>query len=729
MKRDAQLSSMRNNKTVLPDQQQNRVLGTDGEKYSVSSSDQPKKRLRHRQKSKKVANNNTLSELGMGNYNPEMNERLNRLRDTSIDFSNFLVQSAIWWLAQGWYVAIRKSYIAMGPPSQNDKYFVNLANPFTTHRDAVFALNLLLEIAYNNVRTKGQQLDVKIPKHLSFAIAVLATKQLQRTPTGVVDMATQPDIGTTIQFVTSNYATALAYINEVVALPAHPFPVTGNVEVESPITVYHDSNGEAIHSTMKLEEIASVYGYFVPNGGLSYLPKDVFNYDYNGFDHPSSTQLFRSAFFKAETTSFIPQLELNPQLMPNQFVDPRLVLLNFAATGFIPTSEHTMYCVAEHMSTSVDRTDKFTSSQGLTYIHTKSSVGFPVPTNLVTPDPLAYNCALDLAMALQTQVSNFCQITATAHTDPKFPFDETNYSWAVAVAQYIEKIPLPSVLFEEMKNFSDVNSWTIRGKPEPTAIYYRYNSIYERVLGQGAKPTAGTMTLDNYFTNVATSSAFLMEVRFLCKLNMAPEINNFMPSVHLILRDSQDRLYSILDVESFRHKDISMWINFSYIPVISESRPLPLTYLEVKRVDTDNQLKQMYQMCIDATLNGKASELDAYYARLRDKQIGFFGALSSILGAVLPMVPSLVSTIFKPHKKKQEAPSETTKSTFSSGALVQSVLNSLVNQKDFKQVAVNAPAQTKSVVKHPESKQRILADKPALRKLVRQRLLKKLGKA
>lgn len=721
--KEAQLSKMRNNKTVLPVQQQV-ALGADGETYAVQTSDRPFKK-NHRPTSKKVAQNQNLTESGMGNFSAEHASNVNNVRSAATDFSDFLVRSAIWWMAQGWYAAIRKAYISMGPASQNDKYFVNLPNPFPTHRDAIYFLDSVLMVCYNNMRGRGQVLDFKIPKHLSFGLAILATKQLQRTPTGVIDMATQPDITFTVQYVTQTYQTYVAYLNEVVALPAHPFVMTCNIELESPTCVYHNSKGEAVHSVMKLEEIASVYGYFVPLGGIiNGVPKDVFNYDYNGFDHPSSTQLLRTAFFKLETTSYVPNLELNPQLLPNQFVDPRLVMLNFAATGFVPTSEHTMYCIVQHMSTVIDANSVYASSQGLDYITQKmNSYGFGAP--LVSPNPLAYNCALDLAQALQTQVANFCSVTGL-NTDPRPVFNENEKSWAVAVAQYIEKIPLPSVIFEETKNFSDINSWTMAGKPEPIAMYYKYNSIYNQALGPNA-PVPGSMTINQYFANVSLSMPYMMEIRSFVRLNMAPEINNFMPSVHLMVKDSSNRIYSILDPEAFHHKDIAMWINYSYIPSIPENRPLPLTYIEVKNVDDSAQILRMYQMCFDSSYQGKSSELDNYYQRLREKQIGFFGALSSILGAVLPAVPHLVSAIFKPKAKKQEAPVETTKSTFSTGALVQSLLQSLVNNKDFKQVAVNAPDQTRTM-KDPMSKKRVLNNRPAVRKLMRRRALARLGR-
>lgn len=728
IREDQLFSSRRNNRTVLASQQEN-MIGSDGQTYGLKNSQNGRKDARSY--SRKVKQNNNLSEANMGNYSDAHSETLTKLKSVSTDFSDFLMRQALWWMAQGWYVSIRKAYIRMGPASQNDKYFVNLANPFNTHRDAVFFLYNVLIVCYNNVRAKGEILDFKLPKHLSFAVTVLATKQLQRTPTGVIDMATQPSISITAQSVVQSYPTQLAYLNEVVALPAHPFAMTGRAELESNITVYHNAKGEAIHSTMKLEEIASVYGYFIPNGapGVSRAPKDVFNYDYNGFDHPSSTQLFRSAFFTVKGTEFSPEIELNPQLMNNQFCDPRLVMLNFAATGFVPTSEHTMYCAAEHMSTSGDRSSKYTMNAGLLYIATKitggnASNGVPA----AAPDYLAYNCALDLAMALQTQVSNFCEIMPTQTTDPSAPFTEEFYSWAVSVAQYVEKIPLPSVVFEEMKNFSDVNSWTMVGKPEPTAIYYAYSSIYKTTLStKSTLQPAGSMSLNDYYQNVGRNMTYMMEIRYWARMNMAPEINNYMPSVHLMLRDSQNRIYSILDAESFHHKDIAMWINYSYIPLIPESRPLPLTYIEVKSVTPDDQLLRLYQMAVDTSYQGKSSELDAYYQRLRDKQIGFFGGLSSILGAVLPMVPHLVSAIFKPKAPKTTAPDESAKSTFSTGALVQSMLSALVNQKDFKQIAVNAPEQ-KRTIKNPVTKARVLATRPNMRKILRQKMMRKLGR-
>lgn len=723
---DSRLSASRNNRTALASQQQHQVLGADGETYALTSSADPRKRRNNRGLSKRVAQNMTISETGMGNYSDAHAQAINRIRSASTDFADYLVRSAIWWLAQGWYVAMRKAYIAIGPASQNDKYFVNIPNPFATHRDVVYFLDRILHCCYNNIRAKGQQLDFKVPKHISFALGVLATKQLQRTPTGVIDMATQPEVLVTSQSIVDTYWNYLTFFNEVIALPAHPFATTCVVEIESPITVYHDVKGEAIHSTMKLEEIASVYGYFIPNGGIVTAPKDVFNYDYNGFDHPSSTQLFRSAFFRLVDSEFTPVLELNPQLMPNQFCDPRLVMLNFAATGFVPTSEHTMYCVVQHMSSAGDRVSNFTQNTGLAYISNKM-VGAPTQP-AVTANALAYNCALDLAMALQMQVSNFMQAHANT-ADPSHPFSEIWYSWAVSVAQYIEKIPLPSVIFEEMKNFSDVNSWTMHGKPEPTAMYYKYVSIYCENLSTGANPP-GSMTLNSYYQNVAESAAYMMEVRNFVRLNMAPEINNFMPSLHLMVKDSQNRIYSILDAESFHHKDIAMWLNYSYIPEIAESRPLPLTYIEVKAVDADYQLSRIYQMSFDASYQGKSSELDAYYMRLRDKQIGFFGALSSILGAILPAVPSLVSAIFKPkNKQAPKAPAETTKSTFSTGALVQSLLSSLVNEKDFKQVAVNAPDTGRKTVRHPDTKKQVSASRPMATRMARRRLLRRLGRS
>lgn len=724
-RRDQELSARRNNRTILQSQQTN-MIGTDGDTYATKQSKTGRKDARAH--SKKVQQNSALTEANIGNYTEEHAGNLQSLRAISEGFSNLLVRQAIWWLAIGWYVSIRKSYIRMGPASQNDKYFVNLDNPFTTHFKAVQFLENVLYVAYNNIRSKGKLLDVKLPRHICFAVTVLATKQLQRTPTGVIDMATQPYIQISAQYLITTFPKEVPFLNEITSLPAHPFPMVCEVVMESEICVYHNAKGEAIHSAMKLEEIASIYGYFTPtaNPGVARKPKTVFNYDYNGFDHPSSTQLFRSAFFVIQGTDYKPELELNPQLMNNQFADPRLVMLNFAATGFIPTAEHTMFCVVPHLSTNSELASKYTTNVGLEYINVKiSNSGGMQGAPLFSPNALAYNVALDLAMALQMQISNFCQIMPDSGTNPQSAFDEDNFSWATAVAQYVEKIPLPSVIFEEMKNFSDVNSWTMANKPEPTSIYYSYSSIYNTTVG---KPGGGNMTLDTYFGYVTAHTSYMLEIRYWVRLNMAPEINNYMPSVHLMLRDFGNRIYSILDAESYHHKDIAMWINFSYIPQILESRPLPLTYIEVKNYSPEVVIPRLYQLALDSSFQGKSSELDAYYQRLREKQIGFFGGLSSILGAVLPVVPHLMSAIFKPkNKTKPEHPAETTKSSFSTGALVQSMLTSLINNKDFKQIAVNAPDQ-KRQVREPTTKKNVLATRPAMKKILRRKMLARLGR-
>jgi len=132
---DQLVSARRNNKTVLASQQEN-MIGSDGVTYGLKNSQNGRKDKR--QVSKKVRQNSNLTEANMGNYSDAHSEIVANLKSVSTDFSDFLLRQACWWIAQGWYVAIRKSYIKMGPASQNDKYFVNLADPFGSHRDAVF---------------------------------------------------------------------------------------------------------------------------------------------------------------------------------------------------------------------------------------------------------------------------------------------------------------------------------------------------------------------------------------------------------------------------------------------------------------------------------------------------------------------------------------------------------------------------------------------------------------
>jgi len=611
-----------------------------------------------------------------------------RLRSGNLPYVAW--QQPLAYMAQGWYAALRKAYIKIGPASLNDKYAPPKVDPFKSHSAVIGLMYDVLRVCYDNVRAGKKKLDFNIPEHLSFAVNVLALKQLQATSTGIVDHAELS--GQTYDQVIITFELEIDYLEGVIALPANPFKMTDTPLTESNISVYHDPSGKAIHSTMKIQEIASIYGYAINNEedpSLTFVAA-CFNYDYSGLSSPSSTQLFRSSFFTRynKKSELIVDNNFNPVLLPNQWVDPGMVMFNYAVTGFVPTSEFTYPGTVPLPFAVTDVAAKLTKSAGLEYLQKRCANG---PPTAVSPDFLAYNCALDLAKALQTKNNNFY---FPGNVEGLPVILEEQWSYAISVAQFVEKIVLPSPIFEELKVYNDINSWTYVGKPEPRAIYFQAPSVFLTILSANEDPKQN-MTLATYYDKVKLSAKYLSEIRYYVKLNFAPELNNYMPNLHLFLQGNDGKIYSVLDLESFKHKDIGTWLNYSLIPQIKDDRPVALTYIEVKRTPTyDEALSNLYQFAFDASYNGKSSELDFYYARLREKQIGFMGALASMLGTVLPMVPSMVSTIFHTiqQNKKTNAGGKTHAAT-STGALVQSTIKSIMNQFDDKQVAVNAPNQ------------------------------------
>jgi len=605
------------------------------------------------------------------------------------DIATLIVYQSVTKMARGLYFAFRTRNIVIGPPAQNDKYRPSIdSNPFPLlHSDAINFIRDLLYACLDTAK-KQQRLPCKLPVHISFALNVLANKMLIRTLQGVLDM--YPASGVTWENLNSTSSTIITYILQCMELPAYGFALTNQLVQESTIATYHAPDGTAINSTMKMTELASIVGVAIADVDTINQVYTYKCYDWNGLTNPSSTHAFRLGFFADlgnDPANLPSDYDYNLVYLRNFALNPHALFQQFVITSIIPTLEFG-YAGNSDKSffATFDKTGDYATSQGLEYLFERQKNNANDKPYYTTFSELSYNCALFLAIALQTKCNNYYINNRAGKNFNDWVFDgaaETKTSYAVAVAQFLERVPLPSPVFEEIKNFSDLNSWTYIGRPEPVGIQWFADMtfFFQTVTGP-----------DEFFANVKANSQVMFEFRNKVRLNYAPELTGYMPSVHLFVREaSSNRLFSVLDSESLRTKDVMIFLNSSVIPTVASPIPLAMNYISVKNFDPDVNLTFLYQMSYDASTNGPSSELDQYYEMLRVKKIGFWGALASLAGAALPYIPKLVSTVVNAFHKKSKPSDGPSASNNSMGSLINTLLQSIQTHNSDGKVALNAP--------------------------------------
>jgi len=629
---------------------------------------------------------------------------------STLQIAEAIIQQNCTKLARGLYSRMRTANISIGPAAQNDKYAPStIPNPFATSQDAITTIREILYGCIDFLKKQGR-LPLALPRHISFALNLLANKMVVRTLQGCLDIF--PGVPITWENLNIAIPSNITYILQCMQLPAFGFPLTEEVLSESAISVYHDNTGAAITSTMKFEEIASIVGVALVDPNSNASNAVVYKlYDWNGLESPSSTTAFRCGFFcdlGSDVANLPADYDYNLVYKRNMSFNHNASQQQFAQTGVCPTLEFAYAGNTDfNFFSDKDRTDNFATSEGLNYLFDRinqvTNTDKPI---LTTSNPQNYNNALFLAIALQTKCNNFFLPTYNGLNPASWDYDasaEQTVNFAIAIAQFIEKIPLPSPIFEEIKNFSDFNAWTYVGRPEPVGIQWFTNMNYIKAVGGN---------VNNFFTQVEFNAQLMFEMRHRVRLNYAPELNGYMPSLHLFVTDgSTNKLFSILDAESLRNKDVMTFLNSSIIPKIFSSIPLAMTYVSVKNVNNAQNLSFLYQMSYDASTSGPSSELDQYYRMLRQKKIGFWGALASLAGAALPYIPKLVTTIVDAfHKKKASPTSDASDSVNSGGALINTLLQSITSHRSDGSIALNSP-KTQTVLGQPKK-----------------RILKKIGK-
>lgn len=607
-------------------------------------------------------------------------------------------------LARGIYFRMRTANIIVGPPAQNDKYIPSdIPNPFTTHQSVIDVLSTLLMACIDMIK-KSNRLPVPIPTHVAFALNCLANKMIVRTLQGCLDI--YPGTGITWEAVNPTYDVPFTYLVQCMQLPCFGLTLTTEVPVESPISVYHNPDGTAITSTMKITEIASIVGVaIIDQASNPNLVTFYRLYDWNGLENPSSTCAFRSGFFYdmgTDPSNFPAEYYYNLVYKRNINYNHHALMQQYAQTGSVPTLEFGYSGATDiNFFSTNDVAANYATSEGLNYLFDRANQ----PQNadkpiLTTSNPQNYNNALFLAIALQTKCNNFYLNNYAGNQMANWNFDpvaEKRIDFAVAIAQFVEKIPLPSPIFEEIKNFSDLTAWTYVGRAEPVGIQWFTDIRYIDKIGGN---------VNNFFSGVEFNSQLMFELRHKARLNYAPELNGYMPSAHLFCIDgNSNKLFSILDAESLRNKDVMTFLNSSIIPKIYSSIPLAMTYVSVKNVNNEQNLSFLYQLAYDASTSGPSSEIDAYYRMLRNKKIGFWGALASLAGAALPYIPKLITTVVDAFHKKKPATADASTSVNSGGALLNTLIQSLTAHRADGSIALNSP-QAQTVLGQP--KKRIL---------------------
>lgn len=606
-------------------------------------------------------------------------------------------------LAFGYWCALRRAYFTVGWPGQNDKY----TPPYISSQqwdpfypvDRMF-INYIAQIFCNvhDSLRDGTKPQVQVPKHIMFALQFIAKKTMVQTNVSTVDLGTyavmvpwggssSPKKITLEMLQSDSFSPVVDMYNWISNHPKRPFEMSDGFVAESKISIYTKENsGELIHSTMKYDEITSIYGYAKIN-----LDSVVENYDYSGMKQPTSTAHFRSMFYLYQEQKFEPDMPgVAPAIIAKfQYIKPDYNILNYCMTGFVVTAERVFPALVPWPGDPGDVSNGYKTSAFLNEIQAfVSRVSTVVPFDV---PPANFNCGLALALALQTKNNNFVQQSISNYYDTGEAFEnrDNELSMAVAISQFPERIPLPSPLFEELKSVSDIKSWTYEGVAEPVGCYYQTPSCWSvaSLLGD-PDPKDPRAQLNRFFTAVKKLTSNLLPYRGYMRLNHAPEIGSYMPNMHLFYTDGQ-KVYTPLDSRTFDDRDIAIFLNYSLMPVVPSTVALPLNFLSVKTRDISYAVFNLAALSVDLSTNtNPGSEVDEYYRLLRMKHIGFWGALAGLLGAALPKVLDFASHIFKPTDKTKEKVNNTIDNVSNGSQLINSAINGVINHIDSKQIGI-----------------------------------------
>jgi len=625
-------------------------------------------------------------------------------------------------LAFGYWCSLRRAYFTVGWPGQNDKYVppyiaANNWDPnYPLDRMFINYLAMIFCNVHDSLRD-GTKPQFALPKHLMFALQMVARKTLVQTNVATVDLGTyammvpwamkqQVPQRITLDLLQeqisggSSYSNIVDMYNWIANHPKRPFEYTDAFVPESPITIYTKENsGELIHSTLKYDEITSIFGFSVllndPTGGNQCFR----NYDFSGLKQPSSTMHFRTMFYLMQDPNLpLPVIDgvAPPVALQFQYVNPDLNLINYCMSGFVVTAERIFTANVPWPGAPDDQPNKYAKSFFLDTAAGYAQKSFQNVSLAV--DPLAFNCGLALAMALQTKNSNFVNQAITSYYDTTETIVSRDNSliMAVAVAQFPERIPLPSPLFEEFKAVSDVKTWTYEGVAEPVGSYYKTTDCWDvaSVIGT-PDPKDPKAQINFFFSMVQNVTTQILPFRSIWRLNHAPEIGSYMPNMHLFYTDGV-KIFTPLDSKTFDDRDIAIFINYSLMPVIPSTVALPLNFLSVKNRSIAVAIAHLAALSIDVSTNSNSgSEVDEYYRLLRMKHIGFWGALAGILGATLPKVIDFASHIFKPTEKTKEKINNTVDNVANGSQLVNSLINGVINHIDNKQIGITGGRKSK----------------------------------
>lgn len=623
----------------------------------------------------------------------------------------------IFKLAMGYWAALRRACFTVGTPGQNDKYVppywkkYNYAPDYPVNRMAINFIAQIFCNVHDSIRD-GRVPDFAVPVHIMFALQFIAKKLLVQTNTSVVDMGTYATmspwklsgdpIPTTritlawlqtekVDAINDGMSDAVDMYNWIANHPKKPFQMTTSFVPESKISLYtKERSGELIYSTMKYEEVASVYGFCQKVS----TPSDYYydNYDYSGISQPSSTNHFRTMFYVQQDNPIvsIPGVA-SPIKLKYQYSNPDIAILNYCMTGFVVTAERVFTARMPWPGDTSDYVNKFTTSLFLDNV--KKLVAANNKGITFGVDDQTYNAGLVLAQALQTKTNNFLiydNIMTMSEPTNKYNVTDGILMMAVATAQFLERVPLPSPIFEELKSISDIKVWTYEGVSEPVACYYAppFPGPYDVALTFGTADPDPGVQINRFFTAIQALTTQLLPYRSFLRLNHAPEIGSYMPNMHLYYTDGV-KVFTPLDSSTFDQRDIAVFLNYTLMPVVTSLMPMPMNFLVVKTVNITSVINNLSSLSIDFSTNtNMGSEVDEYYRLLRMKHIGFWGALAGVLGAALPKVIDLASNLFKPTEKTKEKVNGTIDNVANGSQLVHSVLAGIINHIDSKQIGI-----------------------------------------
>jgi len=614
-------------------------------------------------------------------------------------------------LAYGYWCALRRANFTVGYPGQNDKYvapFYANFDPSPKYPVDRMFINKFAQIfchVHDCIRD-GAKPDVQVPKHIMFALQMVAKKVAVQTNVSVIDLgsyayivpwgATGPDVSRPVRITTAmmeddsdnGLSKFIDLYNWIANHPKRPFDMTDSFQAESNVTIYTDKKGDLIHSTMKYDEVSSIYGYSTTattNPGLVYYN----NYDYSGMTQPSSTAHFRAMFFLVQGVAYANTINVDglapATLLKYQYVANDSILINYCMSGHIVTSER-VFPASAYDSIQGD----VAKSKFLEYVQTAMNIKLAGLAQF-NPNPSAFNCAIALAAQLQTKNGNFgYDISSLYNTGEEYLTDVDNsIKMNVAIAQFPERIPLPSPLFEEFKSISDIKSWTYEGVSEPVGCYYTTPPAWP--IARGLAPITSDdpgANINLFFSAVQQVYNDLLPYRSFMRLNHAPEYGNYMPNMHIFYTDSK-KVYTPLDTKTFDDKEIIIFMNYTLMPLIPRGIALPLNFVSVKRVDYDRVVFNLASLSVDVSTNSNtSSEIDEYHRLLRVKHIGFWGALAGILGANLPKIIDFATHIFKPTEKTKEKINKTVDNVANGSDLINSVISGVINHIDSKQIGI-----------------------------------------